>query len=279
MVGSLAWLAPEIVMGTDKYSKASDVYSLGLILYELATGKVPYRDLPNKPTKPNSDEIKNWIVGGERLWKYLPRDCPIELSQLICECCAEEPIDRPSANIVAERLQQMYSMTQQSFTQTLIVEQDFKERKNYAMQTPSTSTVSGYLPPENNIIKKLSKVESHYQKVQGLLSPGESLICMVIPPDQSPFLLLTCMSSSGIQQEHLYRLHLENFLLCEMIPIKNLPDLQTYETIIQTFSLSHFDTLHEEIQKQVSKPFPNDSISNGCIDWAIWVAQIKKLCI
>ncbi len=64
VVGSWPWLAPEIMMGTDteaedQYSKATDVYGLGMLLYELATGKVPFFDLPNKPAKPNARKSKN----------------------------------------------------------------------------------------------------------------------------------------------------------------------------------------------------------------------------
>ena len=76
VVGSLPWLAPEIVAGTGEYSKASDVYSLGLVLYELATGKVPYFGLPGKPAKPSAEQIKEWIIAGERPWKYLAKELP-----------------------------------------------------------------------------------------------------------------------------------------------------------------------------------------------------------
>ena len=66
VVGSLPWLAPEIVTSTGEYSKASDVYSLGMVLYELATGKVPYFGLPGKPEKPGFEQIKQWIIEGEQ---------------------------------------------------------------------------------------------------------------------------------------------------------------------------------------------------------------------
>ena len=114
VVGSLPWLAPEIVMGTGEYSKASDVYSLGMVLYELAIGKVPYFGLPGKPEKPGLEQIKQWISEGEQLWQYLPEDCPDELAQLIRDCCAKDPKARPAASVAAQRLEKLYITAKKS---------------------------------------------------------------------------------------------------------------------------------------------------------------------
>lgn len=41
---NLRWLAPE-VLETSKFSKKSDIYSLGMVLFEIATRKKPYADV------------------------------------------------------------------------------------------------------------------------------------------------------------------------------------------------------------------------------------------
>jgi CheY-like chemotaxis protein len=47
-VGTLRWMAPEIMTGdTGGYGIAADVYSYGVLLFELVTGVLPYGDDPN----------------------------------------------------------------------------------------------------------------------------------------------------------------------------------------------------------------------------------------
>lgn len=41
-IGTLAWAAPELLINT-RISSAVDIYSLGVILWEIATGLVPMR--------------------------------------------------------------------------------------------------------------------------------------------------------------------------------------------------------------------------------------------
>lgn len=43
------WLAPEVLMGCT-YSLPSDVYSLGLVLWEIISGKTPFYDISNPDT-------------------------------------------------------------------------------------------------------------------------------------------------------------------------------------------------------------------------------------
>jgi len=41
-VGTPHWMAPEILRG-NKYEEYSDVYSFGMILWEIVTGNIPYK--------------------------------------------------------------------------------------------------------------------------------------------------------------------------------------------------------------------------------------------
>jgi serine/threonine protein kinase len=45
VVGTYAWTAPEVIMGNETMGLSADVYSFGVILWELFTGQVPWEGL------------------------------------------------------------------------------------------------------------------------------------------------------------------------------------------------------------------------------------------
>lgn len=45
VLGTIAWCAPEIILNGDDHSSASDVYAMGIVMWELMTCKVPFEDL------------------------------------------------------------------------------------------------------------------------------------------------------------------------------------------------------------------------------------------
>lgn len=53
-VNNPRWLAPEIALCGEKYTKAADVYPFGIILWEILTWKVPFdEDDDDNDTQPN----------------------------------------------------------------------------------------------------------------------------------------------------------------------------------------------------------------------------------
>jgi len=83
VVGTLAWSAPELLLGK-RCSEKVDIYSFGIVLWELATGNVPHRGFIHSP----APSLR----------------CPIELIQLMEECTDEDPVKRPSAKQVYDRI-------------------------------------------------------------------------------------------------------------------------------------------------------------------------------
>jgi serine/threonine protein kinase len=58
--GTTAYMAPEVSMGSGESLPASDVYSIGLILYEALTGRLPYKDLIPPTGMPAAAEVA-WL--------------------------------------------------------------------------------------------------------------------------------------------------------------------------------------------------------------------------
>lgn len=91
-VGTLAWMAPELAKGP--CTKASDVFSLGVTLGEIASREKPFKALKGK----NRLSIPLLIMKGER--DEIPKDCPPKLASLILSCESGNPEQRPTANEV-----------------------------------------------------------------------------------------------------------------------------------------------------------------------------------
>lgn len=93
--GTALWCAPELLKGTSGNSKATDVYSLGLVLWEITSRKYPYEDAPN------NDVALFWIRDGKK--ETIPPDTPEYLAVAIRECWAEAD-KRPRAEEVERRI-------------------------------------------------------------------------------------------------------------------------------------------------------------------------------
>lgn len=116
-LGSLVWMAPELFDGgLCDYTKASDVYAFGVVMYELVTrqvpwsveladwnwGKVPFKSvegvngiLPTDKPRRNHEFVWMSVMAGRR--PHLPeRRAPALFRDVIAQCWASKPGDRPS---------------------------------------------------------------------------------------------------------------------------------------------------------------------------------------
>jgi len=88
--GSPAFMSPEALMGNELTPK-TDVYSFGMILWELMTGKSPYDDLSIESFEQLIEEI---CQKGTR--EKIPDNCPSSFKKLIQSCWAPLPEQRPT---------------------------------------------------------------------------------------------------------------------------------------------------------------------------------------
>ena len=98
VVGTPAYMAPEQVRGASSVTSACDVYSLGVLVFELASGQHPF------PTREGLSLLFAHTVEKPRTLCELDPTIPAELSSLVASALAKDPDDRPSAYALAEGL-------------------------------------------------------------------------------------------------------------------------------------------------------------------------------
>lgn len=106
VVGTLAWMAPELFKRHVKYTKHADIYSFGMILWEIASRKLPFSDA----THPGV--LRQWIERGEK--EELPDNTPKEFAQLIVKCWNKVPSERYSADKIVTILDGIINQTKLS---------------------------------------------------------------------------------------------------------------------------------------------------------------------
>lgn len=94
---SAAYEAPERLKDPfRKYDINAEIYSFGIVLWEIATGKIPFEGCDSKKIYK--------VVAEDKKQESLGQDCPELLREIINECRAQEPSQRPSVDGVLERL-------------------------------------------------------------------------------------------------------------------------------------------------------------------------------
>uniref|UniRef100_A0A4W5K0B7 Mitogen-activated protein kinase kinase kinase n=1 Tax=Hucho hucho TaxID=62062 RepID=A0A4W5K0B7_9TELE len=109
--GTYAWMAPEVIK-LSLFSKSSDVWSFGVLLWELLTGEVPYREIDALAVA--------YGVAMNKLTLPVPSTCPEPFALLLAESWSPNPHSRPSFTNILMRLlaieqSAMFQMPLESF--------------------------------------------------------------------------------------------------------------------------------------------------------------------
>ncbi|RHZ86336.1 hypothetical protein Glove_52g84 [Diversispora epigaea] len=99
--GVLPYIAPEVLSGDEEYTKAADVYSFGIIAYEMVTGFPPYPDIPH------DKDLAMKICDGLR--PKIPFHTPKLITRMIMRCWDARVTHRPTFEELKNELDKYYS--------------------------------------------------------------------------------------------------------------------------------------------------------------------------
>ena len=81
-IGTAQWMAPE-VMKSEKYTQKADVYSYGILLWEILTGDVLFKNMRNVQV--------TLAVFSSNARPMMPQNCSPRIAKLIKICWDNDP--------------------------------------------------------------------------------------------------------------------------------------------------------------------------------------------
>jgi hypothetical protein len=97
-VGSARWLAPETTAETPEFSEKSDVFALGMVLWEIAAREIPF-------AKVVQEVQVIYLIKYEKRRPQIPADCPKLVAEAIEKCWQQLPSERPTAEEILNLLE------------------------------------------------------------------------------------------------------------------------------------------------------------------------------
>jgi serine/threonine protein kinase len=110
--GIIPYMAPEILQG-QQYTKASDIYGFGMIMWEFMTGRRPFWD------RDHDTVLIIKICDGLR--PPIVTNAPEGYVELMKECWLSDPKKRPIATVIFEKIDKIYEKEENYNNRTKII--------------------------------------------------------------------------------------------------------------------------------------------------------------
>ncbi|RHZ80943.1 hypothetical protein Glove_130g2 [Diversispora epigaea] len=134
--GVLPYIAPEVLSSDEEYTKAADVYSFGMIAYEIITGFPPYPDIPH------NKDLAMKICNGLR--PKIPIHTPKLITRMIMRCWDARVTHRPTFEELNNELQYYIDCRNEDSEIRIQIENSKKLSKNLGLTNSITPTPHNY---------------------------------------------------------------------------------------------------------------------------------------
>ncbi|TDH06894.1 hypothetical protein EPR50_G00118110 [Perca flavescens] len=103
LVGTFPWMAPEVIQSLP-VSETCDTFSYGVVLWEMLTREIPFKGLEGLQVA--------WLVVEKNERLTIPSGCPASFAELMRNCWATEPKERPVFKQILSTLESMSNDSQ-----------------------------------------------------------------------------------------------------------------------------------------------------------------------
>jgi len=141
--GQLRWMAPELL--TEKSTLKSDIYSFGILIWQLFTRKLPY------PEAKNEVQVFNSMKDPKSIKFEFPSNTPQLLKQLGERCLCYNPELRPTAKYILDYLDNFFS----NVNGDLLPKKSITNIRSYQMISTTSLSIplSKSVNPQKGVIK------------------------------------------------------------------------------------------------------------------------------
>nr|XP_046260267.1 mitogen-activated protein kinase kinase kinase 20 isoform X1 [Scatophagus argus]XP_046260268.1 mitogen-activated protein kinase kinase kinase 20 isoform X1 [Scatophagus argus] len=98
LVGTFPWMAPEVIQSLP-VSETCDTFSYGVVLWEMITREIPFKGLEGLQVA--------WLVVEKNERLTIPSGCPVSFAELLRNCWATDPKERPMFKQILSTLESM----------------------------------------------------------------------------------------------------------------------------------------------------------------------------